>query len=210
MILPMGAQQPTAYLVGAGACESLDFQPKPGDMVIAVDGGLDYLRQAHIEPDLALGDFDSLRGEKPDGQVLTYLPEKDESDMLLALRQAIRRNYKRVLMYGGLGGRLDHTLANIQTIAWASRCGVSACLVNGSQTILAVSDGELRLPKTDHGYLSVFCQGSVAEGVDLIGLKYTLDHAELRDDYPLGLSNEFIGEESIIRVRSGTLIVVIN
>lgn len=210
MILPLDVRQPTAYLVGAGACESLDFQPEPGDMVIAVDGGLDYLRQAAIVPDLILGDFDSLQGEKPSGHVLTYLPEKDESDMLLALRQAIRHQYKRVLIYGGLGGRLDHTIANIQTIAWASRCGVSAYLVHGSETILAVSNGELRLPKTDHGYLSVFCLGSHAEGVDLIGLKYPLDHAELREDYPLGLSNEFIGEESVIRVRNGTLIVVIN
>lgn len=199
--------QPVCYIVGAGECGRLDFSQTAGDLVIAADGGLTYLERAGIAADLVLGDFDSLDA-KPHGNVLTYPSEKDETDMFLAVRYAAERGFRRIEIYGGLGGRLDHTLANIQTIVWAARRGVRARLLGDSVALYAVADGELRFPAGQSGGISVFCSGDRAEGVDLIGLKYPLNNAALTDEFPLGVSNEFTGRESVVRVRRGALVVL--
>lgn len=202
-------RQPIAYLIGAGDCAALHFQRLPGDLVIAADGGLDYLRAAGIEPDVILGDFDSLKGARPEGNVLTYPAEKDDTDMFLALRQAVGRGYRRVEIYGGLGGkRLDHTLANLQMLVWAAHRKIHARLLGKDTVVSAISDGQTSFPASAQGYLSVFAAGGQAEGVDLSGLKYELSNGVLTDEFPLGVSNEFIGHESTVRVRKGTLILV--
>ena len=200
--------EPVCYIVGAGDCAELTIQKAPGDLVLAADGGLVYLDRAGITPDLVLGDFDSLE-EEPHGHVLTYPSEKDETDMFLAVRYAVEHGFRRIEIYGGLGGkRLDHTLANIQTIVWAAHRGVRARLLGESVTLYAVTDGELCFPAGRKGGVSVFCSGDRAEGVDLIGLKYPLDNATLTDEFPLGVSNEFTGKPSVIRVCRGTLVVL--
>lgn len=200
--------EPVCYIVGAGECGGLNFSKTTGDLVIAADGGLTYLEREGIAPDLVLGDFDSLEGDRPSGNVLTYPSEKDETDMFLAVRYAVEHGFQRIEIYGGLGGRLDHTLANIQTIVWAARRGVRARLLDTSVALYAVTDGELRFPAGQRGGVSVFCSGERAEGVDLIGLKYPLNNAALTDEFPLGVSNEFTGRESVVRVRRGTLVVL--
>ena len=180
-------RQPIAYLIGAGDCTALHFQRLPGDLVIAADGGLDYLREVGIEPDVILGDFDSHKGARPEGNVLTYPSEQD----------------------GGLGGkRLDHTLANLQMLVWAAHRNIHARLLGKDTVVSAISDGQISFPASAKGYLSVFAVGGQAEGVDLTGLKYELSNHILTDEFPLGVSNEFIGRESTVRVRKGTLILV--
>lgn len=202
-------RQPIAYLIGAGDCTALHFQRLPGDLVIAADGGLDYLREVGIEPDVILGDFDSLKGARPEGNVLTYPSEKDDTDMFLALRQAVGRGYRRIEIYGGLGGkRLDHTLANLQMLVWAAHRNIHARLLGKDTVVSAISDGQISFPASAKGYLSVFAVGGQAEGVDLTGLKYELSNHILTDEFPLGVSNEFIGRESTVSVRKGTLILV--
>ena len=194
------------YIVGAGECEKLDFSKGDNDFVIAADGGLRYLEAAGIAPDLLLGDFDSL-GYHPEG-ALTYPKEKDETDTFLALRYAVANGYRHVRVYGGLGGRLDHTLANVQMLVWSARRGLDVCLCGGTVTLRAVTDGEIRFPAEMHGGISVFCMDEHAEGIDLLGLKYTLENGELTNEFPLGVSNEFVGAPSTVRVRKGTLLIV--
>ena len=194
------------YIVGAGECEKLDFSKADNDFVIAADGGLRYLEEAGIVPDLLLGDFDSL-GYYPEG-ALTYPKEKDETDTFLALRYAVANGYRRVRVYGGLGGRLDHTLANVQMLVWAARRGLDVCLCGSAVTLRAVTDGEIGFPAEMRGGISVFCMDEHAEGIDLLGLKYTLENGELTNEFPLGVSNEFVGAPSTVRVRKGTLLIV--
>lgn len=197
----------TAYIVGAGELAPERLSPEAGDLVIAADAGLTHLRRLGIEPDLILGDFDSL-GHIPEGDRVEVCPvEKDYTDTQLALRRACERGYRRCLIFGGTGGRLDHTLANIQCLANAEAEGVEAVLIGRGYALRALSGGRLIFPAGYCGGYSVFAQGGTASGVSERGGKYELTDTTLLTTNPLGVSNSFMGGEVQISVRSGTLIV---
>lgn len=196
------------YLVGAGERTEEQITPMPGDLVIAADGGKAWLAELGIVPDLLVGDFDSL-GETPVGPAVVRLPvEKDDTDMMAAARLGIERGYRRFHIYGGAGGRFDHTLANLQILTWLARRGCENILYGPGWAASAVSGGTLRLEARACGMVSVFCQGDAARGVTLEGLKYPLAGAALTCDFPLGVSNEFIGAPVRVTVEEGTLLVV--
>ena len=198
----------TCYVVGAGEFCPRGLTPGPGDLVIAADGGFAALEGLGRSPDLVVGDFDSL-GHRPDHPHVVALPvEKDDTDMHSAIRLGWERGYRAFRLYGGTGGRIDHTLANLQCLTWLSRRGCRGELYGENWTAAAVTDGALTFDASHRGYVSVFCQGDRAEGVTLRGLKYPLDSAALTPDVTLGVSNEFTGAESSIAVRTGTLLVV--
>lgn len=199
---------PVCYIVGAGEFFDGGFAPGPGDLVIAADGGYRTLLNRGVAMDLVVGDFDSM-GLRPDHPNVVALPaEKDDTDMMAALRLGLDRGYRSFRLYGGTGGRVDHTLANLQSLVWLSRRGSRGYLVGGGWTAAAITDGALTFAAGHQGFVSVFCQGDRAEGVCLRGLKYPLTDATLTCDFPLGVSNEFTGEESSIAVGKGSLLVV--
>lgn len=197
------------YLVGAGRLCGPHFSPEKEDLVIAADGGYTHLQELGIRTDLLIGDMDSLSGAVPEGvRVLPFKPEKNDTDMALSAAYALTEGFQRIRIYGGSGGRFDHTLANLQLLVYLSRAGADAILYEESAVITAVTNGCLKFPAGEAGYLSVFAHGGCAEGVWERGLKYQLKDALLRDDVTLGVSNEFTGEAAEITVRCGTLIVV--
>ena len=201
-------QSGTCYIVVAGAFYDRDFVPEEGDFVIAADGGYGTLSVRQTAMDLVVGDFDSM-GFRPDNPKVVDLPvEKDDTDMMAAIRLGWDRGYRTYRLYGGTGGRVDHTLANLQSLVWLSRRGGRGFLVGENWTAAAITDGEMTFPAEYTGVVSVFCQGDRAEGVTLEGLKYTLEEAVLTCDFPLGVSNAFTGRESRVAVRKGTLLVV--
>lgn len=205
----MNLNRGICYLVGAGFLCGPHFLPAEEDLVIAADGGYSHLRKLGIRTDLLMGDMDSLAEDIPQGpQILPFAPEKNDTDMALAARYALSAGYRRIRIYGGSGGRFDHTIANLQLLAHLSAEGAEAVMYEESSVITAVTDGSLRYPAGETGYLSVFAHGGTAEGVDEKGLKYPLRGARLTDDVALGVSNEFTGTEAEISVRRGTLIVV--
>ena len=197
------------YIVGAGDCPPLDnIRINEGDTVIAADAGLRYLRAAGINPDSVIGDFDSL-GSVPEGGKVTVLPaEKDVTDMYAAAKAGVAAGYAEFKFYGWSGGRLDHTLANIQLCASLVERGYRADFVAEKQILTALHCGEMRFDKSHKGYISVFAFSDECLGVTLKGLKYTLDNATLSSRFPLGVSNEFTGTDSLVKVSQGTLIVV--
>lgn len=97
------------------------------------------------------------------------------------------------MLLGCLGGRLDHTVANLQLLSWLSAQGAQGVLLGEGEAAAVVTEGTLSFPASMEGFVSVFCAGGTARGVTLEGLKYPLDHAELTSDFPLGVSNEFVG-----------------
>lgn len=197
------------YVVGAmSLTPALRPYPAPGDYVIAADRGYDSLMAYGVNPDLVVGDFDSLEGRPDHPNVVTLPKEKDDTDMAVALEMGVERGYRTFRLYGGVGGRMDHTLANLQCLTWLSRRGCRGELYGENWTASAVTDGVLTFDASHRGYVSVFCQGDRAEGVTLRGLKYPLEGAALTSDVTLGVSNEFTGVESSIEVRTGTLLVV--
>lgn len=197
------------YVVGAMPLDpGFTISPGPEDLVIAADKGYQTLTGMGITPHLVVGDFDSL-GAPPDHPHVLRLPKiKDETDMGFALGQGLERGYRRFLLLGGLGGRLGHTVANLQLLAWLSARGASGALLGGGEAACAVVNGRLEFPPDMQGFVSVFCTSGTARGVDLTGLKYPLDKAELTGDFPLGVSNEFTGLPAAVSVEEGALLVV--
>lgn len=196
------------YIVGAGENYGLDFQRTQDDFVIAADAGFRYLQETGKDADLVIGDFDTLKYLPEHANVIALSTEKDDTDMLAAVRQGVERGYTCFHIYCGTGGRLDHTLANLQVLAWLSENGMRGWLFDRDHIITAVTDAKLCLGKIPCGCLSVFSHSSRSGGVTLRGLKYELDHVVLTNTFPVGISNEFIGKESVISVESGTLLVI--
>jgi thiamine pyrophosphokinase len=198
------------YIVGAGNSGGMSISPQKEDFVIAADGGYAALCKLGVRPDLAVGDFDSL-GYLPDNvECLRHPPEKDDTDMMLAINEGIARGYDSFIIHGGLGGRLDHSLANLQSLCAVSNSGGRAWLWGEGQALTAVTNGKIVFPGKCSGMFSVFAQGGMARGVWERGSKYTLSDAELRFDYPMGVSNEFLGRETEVSVARGTLAVLWN
>ena len=194
------------YIVGAG--EFVEYWlPRQGDYIIAADAGYIELNTRGIMPDLVVGDFDSL-GSAPQHPNVVHCPaEKDDTDMMLAVKQGLARGYKTFIINGGLGGRLDHELANIQILVNIANRGARGIILGRDMCVTAITNGAAGFTSGASGYISVFSVGDKADGVTLTGLKYPLENATLAYDYPLGVSNEFTGSPATVEVRSGTLII---
>lgn len=189
------------------------------DYVIAVDGGLSYCGILGVEPDKLIGDFDSVSEQEKEAvralkeefpELVMELPmEKDDTDMLAALKYGLELGYTDFRIYAGTGGRFDHTLANIQCLLFLKNHGATGYLVDGTGMILVIQNEAVHFQKSLEGYLSLFSLGREAKGVTIRGMKYTLEDYTLTNDYPIGISNEFIGEESTIEVEAGELVCMI-
>ena len=145
----------SCYIVAAAELAPERLRPEPGDLLIAADAGLLHLERLGLAPDLALGDFDSL-GYVPEAPQVEVCPvRKDDTDTMAALRRALELGYRRALIFGGLGGRrFDHSLANVQALAWADAHGLEAWLIGRSCALTALSDGaELRFDARYRGGL---------------------------------------------------------
>ena len=155
----MANQDRICYVVGAMSLSlSLRPSPAPGDYVIAADRGYDSLMAYGVTPDLVVGDFDSL-GYTPQHPNVTQLPaEKDDTDMVFALRRGLELGYRRFVLLGGLGGRLEHTLGNLQLLDWLSTQGAVGFLAGEKTVVTALRDSSLAFPPTMSGYLSVLCK----------------------------------------------------
>ena len=195
------------YIAGAGEfCPAV--LPYNDDFVIAADAGYRALIAHGIVPDLVVGDFDSL-GSAPDHPNIVFSPiEKDDTDMMIAIKQGLARGYKTFIINGGLGDGLDHTIANIQGLVYLLKNDACGYLISRENCVTAIMNGTLKFKPVVSGRISVFCAGDKADGVTLTGLKYPLSKATLTCDFPLGVSNEFSGAAAAISVDSGILVVV--
>ncbi len=195
------------YLVGAMETR-FPIRKKPGDMIIAADGGYRSLLSLGIKPDLVVGDFDSLGYVPTDVEVIQCPVRKDDTDMMLAAREGIKRGFDRFMLVGGLGGRLDHSLANIHTLAWLAGHGARGVLAGPKENILLLKNGTAEFHSGVTGSLSVFAWGGPAKGVTLENLEYNLQDAELSCDFPIGVSNHFTMAPARITVKDGMLLVL--
>ena len=204
-------KKPICYIIGAGDPYEGHITVNEMDYVICADGGL---RNKHIfsrSPDLIVGDFDSL-GEIPETEnTEVYPPEKDDTDMLIAIKKGLQKGYKTFVILGALGGeRADHSIANIQNLAYICENGGMGFILHKDTVFTAIKDTELKFSKNCKGYISVFSLRDESKGVYLKSLKYELDGQSLFSSNPMGVSNEFIGEEASISVRNGILLITFN
>lgn len=190
----------------AAEFDGLLFPIPENALVIAADGGLRHTQALGIPPDVILGDFDSLGYIPTDSQV--YPVEKDDTDSMLAIRLGLQRGCDTFFLYGAMDGpRLDHTIANFQTLGYLCTHGARGTLI-GSRCIATVLQREtLSFPAEASGILSLFSLGDRAE-VTIEGLHYPLDHGTLTADFPLGVSNHFTGAPARITVHSGLVLAL--
>ena len=180
---------------------------KSDDFIIAADGGLRHTQALGITPNGIMGDFDSL-GYTPEGSTV-FPVEKDDTDAMLAVRKGLELGYKEFYLYGSLDGpRLDHTVANFQTLQFISDHGGFGYLIGKDYIVTTLKNGSLRFDAACSGIFSVFCMGDDATGVNILGGKYEATNATLSAGFPLGVSNHFEGRPVIISAESGSLLIL--
>lgn len=206
-----------AVLIGAGDVRGGGIQIEKGDLVIALDGGLLFCVENDITPDYIIGDFDSLPVEKqsllekfPQDCIMRLPCEKDDTDMLAAIKFAMEKGITDFVIYGGLGGRLSHTIANIQCLMYLKERGLNGVLIGNNTKAFLLQNETFIFDEQQVGYLSVFAYSGQVRGVTLKGLKYELEDAKLTAAIPLGVSNEFIGKKAEVSVREGVLLLVMD
>jgi thiamine pyrophosphokinase len=184
------------------------------DFIVCADGGFLLAQRENIVPHALVGDFDSL-GKVPDDlpttcRVLKVEREKNETDTFLCLACGLDAGCGSFAVAGGIGGRLDHTVANLQLLFYAVRRGFPIWIMDKHNRVTAMEPGEMRIPRQEGFKLSVLAYAGRCEGVTLENVKYPLLDAVLTDDFPLGISNEFMGPEAMIRLKTGSLIVFLS
>ena len=178
------------------------------DKVVAVDGGFAHLEALGRMPDVALGDFDSLGYEPVGVEVRRFPSHKDKSDLEIAFDYAMEKQAESLIVYGALGGRLDHTMANLQMGARFAEEGLGVMFVGQDCAVsIVVGPARFELPALQEGTVSVFSARDCAYDVAESGMEYPLDAEVLTNRTTLGVSNELMGKPASVSVREGTLYV---
>jgi len=184
------------------------------DYVICTDGGYDIALEHGINVDLLLGDFDSIKNSLPKNvKIEKFKPEKDFTDLDLALKSAVESGYDEVIIIGGIGGRLDHTVANLQLLSHYNDYFDRLSMLDGKNKCFILDAGkchELTLPQKADSYFSVFSLSEQCTGVTITGAKYNVTDHTFTRSFPLGVSNEFQEKSTAISIKDGTLLIVIS
>lgn len=187
---------------------------KHGDYLIGADGGALFLVSSGFQPDLSLGDFDSVTAEElaairaASKETLEYDPiDKDFTDTELAWKFAMDKKPDQLLLIGGLGTRFDHTLANVHLLRQTVDRHIDACIVDGNNRIRILAS-KAALSRSDFTYVSLLPLTATVTGITLEGFQYPLYEATLEIGQSLGISNKLQAETGSITIREGLLLVI--
>ena len=197
------------YIVGAGEMHAAPT-PKAGDLVIAADGGYDYLKSLGIAPDLVIGDMDSVKADIDGCESIRFPKKKDETDMHLAYLIGKEKGYSSFLIYGGTGGRPDHTFANYSLLFMAKNNADRMTIVDKEYDIFAIENERIAVSDRVGATLSVFAFGGDSSGVSLFGVEYPAEDITLKCNFALGVSNKITSDLAGISVGDGRLLVMIS
>ncbi len=177
-------------------------------VVIAADGGYRHCVRLGIKPDCILGDFDSNSDILPnDCEIITAPCEKDDTDLMMAVRKAFDINCREMIIYGADGGRMGHTFAAVQTLSYIESHGGNGLIIGNGFVMRVCGEGVHSFADDGFSYVSVFSLTDSAE-ICANGLKYS-GGIKLVSDFPLGVSNEFAEENAEISVRNGKILVIL-
>lgn len=197
--------------VGGGiTAENIKLNKEEADMVIAADSGLHNAKSLSFEPDMLVGDFDSLGRENvPHGIKLAEFPaEKDFTDTQAAVEIALENGAGEIIIVGGLDGRLDHTLSNMAILRFLFEKRVRAHITDGRNRIRYIKNTNEIIVRSPYKYLSVIADDEVAKGVDIEGCKYPLKNARLSRNHQFAVSNEIVGNCALVSVKKGGLFII--
>ena len=207
-----------AIIIAAGNADSgtgWERWVRDGDWIIGADGGAARALEWGLSPQIVIGDMDSLPGvDRADlaalGSCFIEHPRaKDETDLELALIYAAQQGADEIVVLGALGGRIDHTLANMLLLTLPFLEGMRVRIVNGDEEVLLVRSGEMVTLQGSPGDLvSLLPIGGDALGVTTTGLAWSLQEEELRLGFSRGVSNQMTAREARVKVEQGFLLVV--
>ena len=197
-------------ILAGGPEEGIPCEPLPDSAyILCADSGLHLAERLNRRPDLVLGDFDSLGAVPEHLPHMTVPVEKDDTDTMLAVRVALEKGFRDIRIYGAFGGRLDHTLANLQTLEYLRQQGADGFLAGVSDCARMLRGGEtLHLKKRPDWSLSLFAWSERCEDVNAAGVYYPLAHGTLTRSFPLGVSNHITAAAAEICCGSGMLLVM--
>lgn len=195
-------------IFAGGEISDYSFVDIEADFVICADRGIIHANKLGIFPDIVTGDFDSYTGKIPEcGEIYKAVPEKDDTDTMLALKLAIERDATDIRLYGATGGRFDHTFANIQALIYAHENSCKMSIHDESNIITVQGAGTEFYPKYKDWYFSVFSLTEKLYIIRMTGVKYPLENYTLMQNFPLGVSNEII-DTATITIEKGLALIV--
>lgn len=204
-----------AIIVGASRIIDSSFLDGIGNtFLVAADGGYLECLKHQIEPDILIGDFDTLdytKKKKPKS-LIKLNPIKDDTDTFYAVKLLLEKGFDEIHLYGCLGGKIEHTIGNIQILSYLKDRKIKAYLHSeDDRNVLFMLEEESFTFKTrKEGMLSIFSYTDKAENVTIKNLKYNIENTELTSSIPLGISNEFIdcNQNGFISVGKGRLLII--
>ncbi|OIJ13211.1 thiamine diphosphokinase [Anaerobacillus alkalilacustris] len=202
------------HIVAGGPSMSLPslYKKSKDEIWIGVDGGVEHLVEFEIEPDYAIGDFDSISVRtKRNVRVSSYKQfpsEKDETDLELALTFAIEKSPEEIIIYGATGGRLDHEMINLQLLKKGIKNSVNIYIVDNKNRITVKKPGSYDIFRSNYKYISFLSMFEYVEDLTLQGFKYPLTKTKLKYGSSLCISNELIVNRGTYSFSFGILIVV--
>ena len=181
---------------------------QPADYFVYCDSGLAHMEALQAPADLIVGDFDSHPVPDLPAETIVLPEEKDDTDTVYAVNEALARGFEEFLLVGATGGRLDHTLGNLSILLKLDTLGKRALIVDELSEIEVVSDAPASVPDS-FAYFSLLSVDGCARGVTVSDAKYPLVNADIDCEYPYGISNEVEpGEIASVRVREGRLLLI--
>ena len=185
--------------------------PAQEDLVIAADAGYRNAKKMGVAPTILLGDFDSMelpRDLPKETEVIQLPPEKDLTDTQLAVQLALQRGATELVLIGGLGGRLDHTLSNLAILEDLYQKQIRALFNNGQNRVRFLRNNSSLILRDHFRYLSLILADETAKGVTLEGCKYPLKKAKLSRLNQYAVSNEILGNCAFLEVRRGGVWII--
>ena len=185
--------------------------PKTADLILCADTAYLAAEAEGITPHIVIGDFDHGTASALEGRrdIMRVPCEKDDTDTMLCIKYAMEKGADKLTIIGGIGGRLDHTFANLQALAYAYKNGIQATLKNGKNEAFLLRKKTM-IAKKCGWYLSVFAYDGACEGITIHGTKYELENVTLDTNFPLGVSNEITADFAEIDVKKGRLLVILS
>ena len=178
------------------------------DYVIFCDSGLKHMQKLAAMPSLIVGDFDSHENPQLDIETIVLPCEKDDTDTVFAVKEAIRRGYTDFLLIGVIGARLDHTLGNVYVLEYLDELGLKGKIIDDYSEMELVSR-EPAYIEDSYAFFSLINITGIAKGITIENAKYLLKDAEITCGYQYGVSNEVIsGQTAKVSVKEGKLLLI--
>ena len=178
------------------------------DYIIFCDSGLKHMHKLAIKPSLIVGDFDSHENPHLDIETIVLPCEKDDTDTVFAVKEAIKRGYVDFLLIGVIGARLDHTLGNVYILEYLDELGLKGKIIDDYSEMELVSR-ETAYVDDSYAFFSLINITGIARGITIENAKYPLNNGEITCSYQYGVSNEVLsGKRAKISIKDGKVLLI--